>query len=114
MNNKTIEKLIPKAIDLLQKFPKEKVYQGYLAAFGPTVIASGIVQAVAFYTGDDKKNEVIKLMFKLIKDDLKTDKNTLLDVLNEDENYKNYALKNKILEASIACKLAIRTFELKD
>lgn len=114
MNNKTIEKLIPKAIDLFQKFPKEKVYQGYLAAFGPTVIASGIVQAVAFYTGDDKKNEVIKLMFKLIKDDLKTDKNTLLDVLNEGENYKNYALKNKILEASIACKLAIRTFELKD
>lgn len=114
MNNKNIEKLIPKAIDLLQKFPKEKVYQGYLASFGPTVITSGILQAVAFYNGDDKKNEVIKLMFKLIKDDLKTDKNTLLEVLKEGENYKNYAIKNKILEASIACKLAIRTFELKD
>ena len=68
MNNKNIEKLIPKAIDLLQKFPKEKVYQGYLASFGPTVITSGIVQAVAFFNGDDKKNEVIKLMFNLIKE----------------------------------------------
>ncbi|WP_419675596.1 type III-B CRISPR module-associated protein Cmr5 [Aliarcobacter butzleri] len=114
MNNKNIEKLIPKAIDLLQKFPKEKVYQGYLASFGPTVITSGILQAVAFYSGDDKKKKVIKLMFDLIQDDLKTDKNTLLDFLKENDKYKDYAIKNKILEASIACKLAIRTFELKD
>lgn len=114
MNNKNIEKLIPQAIKALQTFKKEKVYQGYLAAFGPTVITSGIVQAVAFYTGDEKKNEVIKLMFELIKDGLNTNKNTLLDVLKDGDNYKNYALKNKILEASVACKLAIRTFELKD
>jgi CRISPR-associated protein Cmr5 len=114
MNNKKIEKLIPDAIKLLQNFPKEKVYQGYLASFGPTVITSGIVQAVTFYTADEKKNKVIKLMFDLIKNDLNTDKNTLLEVLKEGENYKNYAIKNKILEASIACKLAIRTFELKD
>lgn len=114
MNNKNIEKLIPKAIELLQKFPKEKVYQSYLASFGPTVITSGIAQAVAFYTGDDKKNEVIKLMFQLVIKELKTDKKTLLDVLREGENYKSYILKNKILEASVACKLAIRTFELKD
>ena len=114
MNNKTIEKLIPNAISLFQKFPKEKVYQGYLASFGPTVITSGLVQAVAFYAADEKKNKVIKVMFELIKENLNTDKTTLLEVLNEGENYKNYALKNRILEASIACKLAIRTFELKD
>ncbi|MBV5278476.1 MAG: hypothetical protein J0647_05500 [Campylobacteraceae bacterium] len=115
MNNKRIEKLIPKAIKLLQNFPKEAVYKGYLAAFGPTVITSGIVQAVAFYIADDKKKRVIELMFDLLLiEDLKTDKKTLLDVLREGENYKNYVLKNKILEASIACKLAIRTFELKD
>ena len=35
-----------------------------------------------------------------------------LDLQNK--NYNDYALKNKILEANIACKLAIRTFELKD
>ncbi|MCT7550867.1 type III-B CRISPR module-associated protein Cmr5 [Aliarcobacter butzleri] len=114
MNNKNIEKLIPKAISLLQSFPKEKIYQGYLASFGPTVITSGILQAVAFYSGDDKKKKVIKLMFDLIQDDLKTHKSSLLDILNENENYKNYVIKNKILEASVACKLAIRTFELKD
>lgn len=114
MNNKNIEKLIPDAIKLLQNFPKEKVYQGYLASFGPTVITSGLLQAVAFYSGDDKKNKVIELMFKLVKEDLKTNKSTLLEVLVDGENYRNYALKNKILEASVACKLAIRTFELKD
>lgn len=114
MNNKNIEKLIPKAINLLQSFPKERVYQGYLASFGPTVITSGILQAVAFYSGDDKKKKVIKLMFDLIKEDLNTNQPTLLNVLEENENYKNYVIKNRILEASIACKLAIRTFELKD
>ena len=114
MNNKTIEKFIPQAIALLQNFPKEKVYQGYLASFGPTVITSGLVQAVTFYTADEKKNKVIKVIFELIKENLNTDKSTLLEVLNEGQNYKNYALKNRILEASIACKLAIRTFELKD
>lgn len=114
MNNKNIERLIPKAIDLLQNFPKEKVYQGYLASFGPTVITSGIFQAVAFYSGDDKKKKVIKLMFDLIKEDLKTNHLTLLNVLEENDNYKNYEIKNRILEASVACKLAIRTFELKD
>jgi CRISPR-associated protein Cmr5 len=114
MNNKRVERLIPKAVNLLQKFPKEKVYQGYLAAFGPTVISSGIVQAVTFYSGDDNKNKVIKLMFELVGEEFKTDKNTLLDLLRDGENQKSYALKQIILDASVACKLAIRTFELKD
>lgn len=114
MNNKNIEKYIPKAIELLQEFPKEKVYQGYLASFGPTVITSGILQTVTFYSGDKNKERVIKLMFELIKKELKTDKATLLDFLSENGNSKKYAIKNKILEANIACKLAIRTFELKD
>jgi CRISPR-associated protein Cmr5 len=114
MNNKNIEKLIPKAIDLLQNFKKEKVYQGYLASFGPTVIASGILQTVTFYTADSKKCEIIELIYKLIKDDLSSNAKTLLEFLSANQNYKNYAVKNKILEASVACKLAIRTFELKD
>ena len=119
MNKKNIDKLIPKAIELIAKLPKkdggiEKVYQGYLASFGPTVIASGLLQTVMFYSANENKNKVIKIMYDLIKDDIKTDKSSLQDMLNENSNYKNYAIKNKILEANIACKLSIRTFELKD
>lgn len=114
MNAKRVERLIPKAIELLQDFPKEKVYSGYLAAFGPTVITSGLLQAVAFYSADTNKNRVIELMFTLLKEELQTDKTKLLDLLQESQNKSSYSLKNKILDASIACKLAIRTFELKD
>jgi len=118
MNKKNIDKLIPKAIHELNKLVKngaiDKVYQGYLASFGPTVIASGLLQTVMFYSADEKKNEVIKIMYELIKDQIDSNHQTMKGMLNENENYKNYAIKNKILEANIACKLSIRTFELKE
>jgi CRISPR-associated protein Cmr5 len=109
MNKKNIDRLIPKAISYIQEnLVKDggvkKVYQGYLASFGATVINSGLTQTLAFYSADSEKNIVIKMMFDIL--------NKKLDL--KDANYNDYALKNKILEANIACKLAIRTFELKE
>ena len=109
MNKKKIDSFIPKAIEYIQNNlakngAVKKIYQGYLASFGPTVISSGLTQTLAFYSADSEKNKVIKMMFDIL--DIK------LDLQNK--NYNDYALKNKILEANIACKLAIRTFELKD
>ena len=118
MNKKYIDELIPKAVEKLNTLGKDgkidKVYQGYLASFGPTVISSGLLRSVMFYSGDEKKNKVIKIMYDLIRNDIETDKTTMKDMLNENNNYKNYRIKNRILEANIACKLSIRTFELKD
>ena len=109
MNKKNIDSLIPKAMKYIQNNlakngAVKKVYQGYLASFGPTVISSGLTQTLAFYSADSEKNQVIKMMFDILDMEL--------DLQNT--NYKDYAIKNKILEANIACKLAIRTFELKD
>jgi hypothetical protein len=53
-------------------------------------------------------------MFALIKDELSTNGNSLADFLTQNDNHKDYAIKHKVLEANIACKLAIRTFALKD
>jgi len=118
MNKKYIDKLIPKAIKSLNSLVEngtiDKVYQGYLASFGPTVIQSGLLQTVMFYSADEKKNKVIKIMYKLIKDDLNASQDSMKDFLIEEENYKKISTKNKILEANIACKLSIRTFKLKD
>lgn len=119
MNKKKIDNLIPKAINLLEsKLVKDgvidKVYQGYLASFGPTVISSGLLQTVMFYSGDDKKKKVIEIMWELIKSDLNSHASNMEDFLNENYNHKSYAVKNKILEANIACKLSIRTFVLKE
>lgn len=120
MNSKRIEKLIPDAITYTsQHFKKSgsvaKVYSGYLAAFGPTVISSGLMQAVAFYTGDSNKKKVIEMMFALLKKEKNgCQENNLNDYLTTNNRYKDYAVKNLILDINIACKLAIRTFELKD
>jgi len=119
MNKKNIDKLIPKAIELISKKLEDngkvdKVYQGYLASFGPTVLASGLLQTVMFYSADENKNKIIKIMYELIKDSIDSDKKSMKDFLTQRDNYKNYNIKNKILEANIACKLSIRTFELKD
>ena len=104
-----------KSLNTLVKDGKiDKEYQGYLASFGPTVVSSGLLQTVMFYSADEKKDKVIQIMFDLIKDELHTDKNTMKAFLIENDNYKNYSYKNKILEANIACKLSIRTFDLKD
>lgn len=119
MNKKKIDALIPHAIEMLdEKLFKDgaidKVYQGYLASFGPTVISSGLLQTVMFYSGDEKKKRVIEIMWELVKNELQTNISNMEDFLNENENYKSYTVKNRILEANIACKLSIRTFALKE
>lgn len=119
MNKKNIDQLIPQAIEKLHELKKkdgsiDKKYQGYLASFGPTVISSGLLQTVMFYSSDKEKNRVIELMYSLIKSEIKTDKKSMQEMLNENTNFKNYSIKNKILEANIALKLSIRTFELKE
>jgi len=116
MNKKKIDLLIPDAIKALEELREKdgsinKVYQGYLASFGPTVISSGIVKTVTFYidesSSNKKRKDVTNIMFSLIGENPK-------EFVQNKENSTNYALKNKILEANIACKLAIRTFELKE
>ena len=118
MNKKNIDKYIPKAVQELNSLVKDgsidKVYQGYLASFGASVITSGLIRTVMFYTGDDNKKRVIDIIYKLIKEDLNIQEESLDKFLQKDNNYKKYSVKNRILEANIACKLAIRTFNLKD
>ena len=119
MNKRKIDNLIPTAITLLEsRLYKDgaidKVYQGYLASFGATVIISGLLQTVMFYSGDEKKNRVIEIMWELIKGEFTTSASSMESFLTENENYKSYRVKKRILEANIACKLSIRTFTLKE
>ena len=116
MNKKKINLLIPDAIDALEKLREEdgsinKVYQGYLASFGPTVISSGMVKTVTIYIDESpsnkKRKKLTNIMFSLIGEDPK-------EFIKEKDSSVKYVLKNKILEANIACKLAIRTFVLKE
>jgi len=113
--------MIPKAMAYIDaNFAKNatvpKVYQGYLASFGPTVISSGLLMAVAF-NSDKKKKEnlkVMELMYHLVKEECGAEEASLLEYLEADDNHRKYSVKHLVLDANIAAKLAIRTFTLKD
>jgi CRISPR-associated protein Cmr5 len=122
MNKARVQRLIPKAMEYIQKHfvtngAVPKVYQGYLASFGPSVISSGLSMAIAFNSDTDKtdKNRMMDMFLYLIKTEMPDIKaSTLLEFINQDSNYKDYFVKHLILDANIASKLAIRTFTLKD
>jgi len=89
-----------------------KVYFGYIASFGPAVIHSGLLPAIAFYEaetshaeGDRKK---ITTMILNIISEKHANNATLLDYCIQHQS--DPLLKQNILDASIALKLAMRTF----
>lgn len=126
-NMKKLEMLIPAALEAVSahletkkksnKVPKE--YFGYAAQLGASIRTAGLLPALAFYTDkhkDKKDNEPQRL--KLLK--------AIIQILNENHNLQigdgllEYAvehkddqqqLKQKILDASVALKLALRNFE---
>ncbi len=126
MRSKTVEELIPKAIKYIndnlgnfkhsEKESIDKVYSGYLNSFGPTVTTAGLNRTIAFFEGDEKKKKINDMIFALLKEEgtISERAKNLLDFINQNQNYKNLIVKNKILAAAIACKLAIKTFKLEE
>lgn len=123
MSKKRIEEYIPKALEVLEKekdfkdgIPKE--YNGYISAFGAGIVQSGLKPTVAIYenkNNQDKtkseKDRLTKIILKIIAPN-SNEESLLRYIINSNENEQ--LLKEKIKDASIAIKLAIRTFKLKD
>jgi len=144
--NKEVNDLIPKAIEAIRKnlaegSEVEKEYNGYVASLGASIIQSGLLPTLSFYTDvsdvhgkltpGQRKNKLLKAIFSLIDQD-KSESMTLLDyaIMQIDPNFKvddaSYPFsqykpdKNKeriitrnIVNASLAIKLALRAFKLK-
>jgi len=137
MNKKSIDDMIVIAMRLIQanelkildnitqKIPSE--YFSYLASFGPTVIQTGLIQAVTFYsninTSEGKnRKKIIDLMEKVLKENKSIPDNdtSLTEYLNDQWTKKDnqfarrIQLETCVMEACTACKLAIRTFPKKE
>lgn len=123
MNRKRIEQMIPIAMDLLKenslsilnddkKLPSN--YASYVSSYGPTIRQSGLLQTVTF--NEKEKREKINSLLALVLTKAGYLENTplkrLIDFVKETSIY--YAQKTKlqrlILEAIVACKLAMMTF----
>jgi hypothetical protein len=141
MNQERIDYMIPIALKTLYEMQVEekgmkcgdytigKVYFGYVAAFGPSVVQSGIAKTLAFYAKDKGEGEgdrkyILEFIMKVFQDAYPVYSNhtvnNLLHLYTEEikkdgfTTLQRLALADKILEAAIACKLAMNTYHAQE
>ena len=127
MNKKTIQDLIPKAMQAIEgvgivgkdkKF--KKVHEGYINALGPNIIQSGLLPTLIFYNKDKRELWLRTLYYMAVgeEDEMTDESSTVIIRLiigkegGRIENLKPKAKEweRKILEYAVALKLALRTF----
>jgi CRISPR-associated protein Cmr5 len=123
---KNIEKILPKAIDAVPKFvlnektnevPKE--FNGYISSFGASLISGGLLPTIVFFSQEGKakgdRTSVIRalefILFSYHPDLLYKEANlieTVKDMIEKGTTQNR--LIDKLQDAAIALKLAIRIF----
>jgi hypothetical protein len=112
MNKQAIEKLIPAAFDAIEanglvkngKLPD--TLNGYISAFGSSCLQAGVCATILFYKASkgaqnkEAKNLIPEMIAQII--------GCKLEAWNKPEEANRY--KQKILNAAIALKLAIRSY----
>ena len=110
---KRVEKLIPKALEAAKMLEENgainKAYNGYIATFGASIRQAGLLPTILFFSKES--------------DNTKADRKKILQaikhILGVQEKLYAFAqrdpkAKEKIVDAAVALKLAIRAFKLKD
>lgn len=86
------------------------VYKGYVSGFGPAVINSGLIPALAFYISDKNKRKIINAIA------LTLSYQDEVALFNECKNLASdraalNILREKVVNASVALKLMMRTYK---
>jgi len=120
---KNIEKILQFAVDAVKthvltaekEVPKE--FNGYISAFGASVIMSGLLPTMVFFSQEGKSKGDRTCVLKSIEqilvksETLAKDENLLETVLKLYKSPEQLdQLQNKIQQAGVALKLAIRIF----
>lgn len=119
MKKHVAEQYIISALKYLEKEKTEKVsssLKGKAASLGPTIISIGMLPAAVFYSDDEERQEVIRAIWAILCSDekLRTDGCSSLSeyIMNGKDEA---ALKHdRILAASTAYKIALRTYPEKE
>lgn len=131
MNKNIIESLIPIAIKAIDTcilkgkntgIPKE--YKGYISSFGAGIIQAGLLPIICFYEREESgaardRSLLVKAIYYILKNKDKTDS---FEEVKNNEKLKDYLInyadkeeiKEDIINASIALKLALRTYSFID
>ena len=126
MNNK-VNELIPKALTAIKDCriagadgTVEKEYKGYIASMGASIIQSGLIATLAFYSNEQsqaegKRLKLLEAIKLLIAPSSGANIKLLAFVLLQTGDGKNKTeigkIEKQISDALIALKLALRTFK---
>lgn len=119
--NKRIDNYLPDAIKIISEIKiadknglVKNEFNGYFSSFGASIIQSGLKPTLAFFSNENsdtakQKAKIPKAIYKLvINRNIEPEANALLMYIINENNEKE--LLPKILDASIALKLALRTY----
>ena len=118
MSKRAIENYIPQAVKVLSKeFSEGEIpssYNGYISAFGASVVQSGLNPTLALYENKnastkEDKSMLTKLILNIL-DEKSSEDSLLYYVLKSSKS--ETLLKQQILDIAVAIKLSIRTFKL--
>ncbi|RXE57797.1 hypothetical protein EFD62_15720 [Acetivibrio mesophilus] len=123
MSRRRVEEMMDRAVDIISekfseqgKIPKEM--EGYIASFGMSIRQSGLLTATAFYenkNSEKKKNRsnLMLAILDLIKDGQENEEDSLFEYVRKNKD-KDLLLKEKIMDAATALKMAMRVFEFNE
>lgn len=112
--------MINEAVDIISdkffedgKIPKE--IDGYIASFGTSIRQSGLLTAIAFYENknSEKKDNRSKLMEAILELIDKKKEPPLFEYVRKNKD-NDPLLKEKIMDAATALKMAMRVFEFTE
>lgn len=116
MQNKNLETLIPIAMKAIAKEHKKKNFtstaNGYFASYGPSILMAGVKQTVLY--NHSKHKEINSVIFNIMKEKGWMESYDSLEKMVQDSNAAKRQIQKRLLEVLVACKLVIRTYELKE
>lgn len=102
---------------IVQNRSIKKAYKGYVSAFGGSVVQSGIAPACVAFLGDDNKKHVVEAIYQICRmvDNTTFSQGSLKDRKNDPNgDISSKGFRNKMSEAAVALKLAMRTYNFID
>ncbi len=125
---KNVDKYIPLAIAAIpdSEFLKDNKiaskYHGYISSFGTMVLHAGPLAATLLYSEEGKDKKVVTdTIWKLLESEMKYKENQhenmlscILDLNKANKKNELNKLRKEMLNAAIAIKLVLRTYEKTD
>ncbi len=123
MNRRFIDMMIPEAIKSIEKHKiatdgaVPSAFNGYISSFATSVVQAGIRQSVIFFCDENAKTKESRTSIMMVLQDIlqtgkkMPDEESLVNYVNTAGTDKLHQFKLDILDAAVACKMALRTFK---